>query len=160
MNCDVARKRIVEADIEELERRSGSELGEHLAHCSRCRAAAERVLEETRELNRSLARVGPRMTVEEAVALATTAAGTSEAARVRRPPAWVRRAWPALPLAAAAALAAILLLRPDGRGGREAGLEPPPPTDETMALTVHAPDDARMVVFETDNRGITVVWFF
>lgn len=160
MNCEAARARILEADVQELAQPTDAAWREHLERCPACRAAAERVLEETRALDHALARMGPRMTPEEAVALARRGVVASGARRSLRVGPWIRRAWPALPLAAAAALAGLLLLRPAEPRGDRAGLQPPPAADETMALTVHARDDARMVVFETDDPSITVVWFF
>lgn len=101
MTCETALERILDADPEELSGETSSPLGEHLRTCARCRTLADEVLEGQAALAAVLHAVRPRTDVT-----------PSARRRGRR-----RWAWGALPVAAAAVLAGLLLLDAGGDGG-------------------------------------------
>ncbi len=73
---------------------------------------------------------------------------------------WARAAW--IPLAAAAALAAVFVLRPNGPISTPVPTSSPTPeataTEPRVAVTTPANRDA--AILETDNPNITIVWLF
>lgn len=148
MNCATARELLLVADPADLEGRTESELSRHLSSCEPCRRAAERVLSALAELEVGLA------SDPETSAL-TTARRAMAAARKRRVRSqWVRRA---VPLAAAAGLAALLIVR----------RSPPLPPDTVPVrapihdVTVTAPPGGQsLAVLHTGDPNIVVVWFF
>jgi hypothetical protein len=149
MNCDEARRALLEADPAELRGTGTGALALHLRDCASCRADAERILEGTAALN--------------------TAIGQAAAARpAPGVPALRRRARAArtrllVPLAAAAALA-VLLLSGDVMDALRSG-------DDARPVMVQRPDALRtpsvnaaggrgVAVMRTANPDITVVWTF
>ncbi len=151
-----AQHALAEADPAELAGRGRggrgvTPLAEHVSECSQCRAVAERILAAQQELADALAAAHPRLDVNEAIQLAR--------AEARRAPRWrvVRRT--AVPLAAAAALTALWLV-----SMREPSkLEPPPRVVTQPAeplLLVQAPADRNVVVFETEDPDVSVIWLY
>ena len=71
---------------------------------------------------------------------------------------WLRAAW--VPLAAAAALAAVLVFsRDDPFAGAPPGAPPPEPTMEPR-VSVTPPADRAAAIMETENPDITIVWLY
>ncbi len=154
MNCTEARDRLLEADLAELNGEVGTDLSRHLRDCTGCRALAERLAAQERSLAAALDAVRPRMGVEEALARAE--AESASRGRVLTFP--LRKAWGLVPLAAAAAVTAVLVTH---NGGQLPG----EPID--VAAVRHAPapiveesTGQNVAVFETENPDIVVVWIF
>lgn len=150
IDCEAALARMMEAEPGELAGEAETELTGHLRRCARCSAVAAGLLEGEAELNRALGSLRPRTNVEEALDRARRARS-----RVAR-----RSAWPvALALAAAAALAGILFLRPTP-------FETLPRSDVPVVERWEerpfvAPQANRNVlVFETRDRSAKVIWFY
>jgi hypothetical protein len=145
LTCAETREALLTADLDELDGSRAGPLATHLMSCGSCRAAAGRVLAATRGLAAQRDMV-PRRTAAVAAARARL-----ESRRVRR----VHRVrWGALPLLAAAGLAAVLLVREGPPPGAPIARRPPapPPLVEGAA--------GRVAVFTTDNPTIVVVWQF
>ena len=177
MTCDTALERILEADPEELSGARASPLAEHLERCERCRALAGAVLDGQAALGAVLAAQGPRSGVEEALAEARASvrggAEREERGRGRR-----RWAWGALPVAAAALLAALLLVDGDAPGSAVVTPAESAPgmvrrTPVSVAASrrsggapdalprpprVAAPGSGNVAVIQTSNPRISVVW--
>lgn len=141
---------LLEADPIELAGEGGSPLASHVRECERCRATAATLLEGQAELAMALEGTRPRIVVEEAIA----AARAQQSRMARR-----RAAWRWLPpIAAAAVLAGLLVLRPFelGRNG-ELG---PTYTSRHVQPLVEAPAGKDVMVFKTKDPSITVIWFY
>lgn len=144
MNCSVARDLILEAELATLEGESDAELSLHLRGCARCRAAAERILDAERSLRGTLAAATPRRPAADAVERAA-----------RRQGARARLLWRAVPLAAAAGLAALILTK---RQPIPPGPIAAPALRPTVSVT--AQPGRNVAVLQTDNPGVVVFWFF
>lgn len=153
---------LLEAEVDELRGYADTALSHHVAQCASCAAAAERILDANRALDRALAPT-PALDVEAVLARARPAAARGgndrssrrpEAGHASRPVGRRWRAWAGL--AAAASVAALILI-----SEREPGLPgtPDPPLKRAQAL-VEAPADRKVAVIQTDNPDITVLWFF
>jgi hypothetical protein len=160
--CTKSLDELLDADVDELRGRADTELSRHVSHCTRCGAAARRILASNAALDRALASA-PSLDVEAVLARARLAtAPDRDGASTRRPgvpdssgPRWQRwHAWAGL--AAAASLAALVLL-----SVREPSLPGTPgqPLTNAQAM-VEAPPDRDVAVIQTDNPDITVLWFF
>ncbi len=150
MNCSEAHTQLLEADLADLRGETTSELSRHLHSCGRCRAAAERILQEEANLADMLVAVQPRVSAE-----AASKRAQSEARLRRR-----RRIWYGLaPALAAAGFAGILLVTngvptPGALAGSvSVAQQELPPIVETAS-------GQQVAVFETDNPNIVVVWSF
>jgi hypothetical protein len=171
MNCHEAIERILEADPAELAGDVPSPLGEHLQACSRCQVMAWQVLSRQGALAKEMARLRPRVPAEELLAhlsldrpretenQAEGGAPAGEMGRRRPRRVWGRWVAGAVPVAAAAALAVLLL----GDGSRQ------PLSVREFTPSVLPPSTAPEVepgtsrdfaVLETRNPNISVVWFF
>ena len=173
MSCEAVRERLLEASATALAGRGESAVARHVRSCTACHAVARRILDETEWLGADLERLRPRMSEEEAVRVAfegqSAALGRPAAARRagshdadRR---W--RRWAPVPLAAAAAIAALVLTAgPRGQRVEEAGSTTSASAEATVTalslegLSVDIPEQGRVAVFETTNPSITVVWFY
>ena len=145
MNCAAAREMMLEADLSELDGTIESELIQHVRACAHCSVAVQRILAAERELRHALSNAAPRLAADQAI---------QRAAR-RVPP--YRRAWPAIALAAAATLAALLLSRPESIGPMA---QPTPRPMGASGLAVETPPGRSVAVFHTDNPNILVIWFY
>jgi predicted anti-sigma-YlaC factor YlaD len=148
MNCDTARELLLVADPADLDGRTESELSRHLRDCEACRRAADLVLHALAELEVGLA------SNPDTSAVATARRAIAEARKRRVRSQWVRRA---VPLAAAAGLAALLIVR------RSPRLPPDtvPPRAPIHDVTVTAPPGGQsLAVLHTADPNIVVVWFF
>ncbi|GMR13925.1 MAG: hypothetical protein BMS9Abin29_2151 [Gemmatimonadota bacterium] len=157
MRCEIARDRILEADPAELGYEVAGDLAGHLEGCGSCRTLAELVLESEQALAGAIAALEHRLDVDAALARVPNGQGW----RSRR--GW-RRAGIVLPLAAAA-VAALVMLKPPGDPGRAMAFDPSAPVVarplgwDQPAPVVRSPRDASVVVLPTDNPDITIVWF-
>ncbi len=151
MNCSQAMELLLEADLEQLEGRDDSELDGHIRLCADCAAVAQRILAEQSELQRLLRAEHPRTSVEVALAVA----GKRAVASKRR-----RRIWQAaVPFAAAAGLAGILLTSSVGNRALEAAWVAP--DRASVGLDIETPPGKSVAVFEVEDRpDIVVVWFY
>lgn len=147
IDCASARRLMLEADLEELDAGSDSDLARHLLACETCRSAAQAIRTRERELGAWLAHTRPRTEVSVALARAAHAAG-----RRRR----IRTLGAALTLAAAAALAAIVPLpRPAPLPGGPAM----PALADAGGFSVATPPGRDVIVVHTANPKIVVVWY-
>jgi len=146
MNCAAAHELMLTAEAMELEGRTDSDLARHVRMCTRCGAAAGRLLEAQRDLGRALDTVRPRLAPSEAVRIA------GRVARRRR------RLWRTVPLAAAAVLLGVLVARRPGVTPRPAPA--PGPARPPHGVSVTAPPGRSVVVLQTDNPNVVVIWFF
>ena len=153
MTCRDALDRMMEAEPAALEGAPSADaaLAEHLRECGRCRAVARALSAELGALDAGLSGLAkPGVRPVEQLRSRVALPGT-QALR------WI-------PLAAAAALAAVLLLGPPG---------PPPPGDPGVAgpangseasrpttVAVTIPADRGAAVMSTRNPKITVVWLY
>ena len=149
MNCTEARNLLLEAELAELHGEGESEVARHIHECARCRTMAQEIVEQEGALAEALAGVRPGVS-------AATAADEARTPEVIPLPRW-RRRWTALiPAALAATIAGILLTG--------SGTPPAQPAAETAAVAavpvVDAASSERVVVFNTDNPDIVVVWLF
>lgn len=151
MTCEAARELLLTADPGELEGRTGGPLLDHLRRCSACRAAAERMLAAQRELRQVLEAIPSSRPAAEA------ARGAIRSAEQRQTVA--RRVRFGVPLAAAAVLAGVLVLR------RTPAPPLTPPVRDATAVrarfSVTAPPGRNILVLQQpDTSHVIVVWFF
>lgn len=145
--CDDALQALLEAEPSELRGEGESALAAHVRTCPRCAAVAGELVAGEGALARALEGMAP-------------VAPETEHGRPRR--VWWR--W-AAPLAAAAAAAGLLFLQggdegtvPFRGGPGEGALRGDAGAGD--ALRVSAPEGRDVVVFETDEPDITVVWLY
>lgn len=151
MRCEQALERMLVADPGALrgDAAADAELAAHLAGCRRCRAVAATLTSELAALDAGLEELASRRELP---------VGAPARHRRRRLP---RGTW--VPLAAAAALAALLVI---GRGGGPelerpgSGGEPPWPGSGEPRVAVTVPVDRGAAVMATRNPKITVVWLY
>jgi anti-sigma factor RsiW len=147
MNCQAARALMLTVELPELRGSTDTELSQHLAACSRCRSHAELLLAAHRELGQALSAESGTMPAPHAV----VAAAERRRARLRQ----VRRL---APLAVAAALAGLLVLRrPTAPGGP---LFVPTPEAVPRQVTVTAPPGRNVAVLHGISTNVVVIWFF
>lgn len=167
MTCGEIRERILEASAAALAGHGESAVARHVRGCAACRAIASSVLGETERLASDLEHVRPRMGEGDAVRLARQGRAAVEDPAVRdRGRRWLR--WGPVPVAAAAAITALLLTE----GPRRPGMEETGPAAATRGsevavvgeppaqLSVDVPEQGRIAVFETSDPSVTVVWFY
>lgn len=168
--CAPFRERMLEADPPELRGEGDGPLARHLRTCPACARAAAVLLAETARLDALLgeradvdvpallarAGVGPGAVPTSSPRAAAAAPGTVAAppARGRRFPS--RRFW--IPLAAAAALAALLLVYGPGTRTPPASMAAAQPAPTLPVVEPAAGQDAAII--RTDDPEITVVWLF
>ena len=150
MNCDLAFEHMLEADPVELAGQDDSELAAHVAQCSRCAAVAAEILAGQEALAQGIRQLQAEGSVEDLLPGVRRAAATPR----RR---WLTRV--ALPLAAAAALALLIV------GDRST--VPPPESTLQIADALPRPEQSvrlapntNAIVFKTSNPKITVLWFY
>ena len=142
MRCSDGRHLMLEAEPAELRGIGSSDLAAHLRACGACRGVAHQLLDGERVLRSALLDLRPDGS---AAAAAQAAIRTSR----RR---WRRLAF--VPLAAAAGVAALLLLRPEPFApGTVPQLAGPPPI-------VEAPSGEDVIVYQTANPDVIVVWLY
>ncbi|NIN72088.1 MAG: hypothetical protein GTO46_09260 [Gemmatimonadetes bacterium] len=149
IECKTALERLLEADPAELRGEGYSELADHLRECERCIAVAGRLLAGQQELAAELGELGPRAGV--GAALSKARARSRQVARRRN-------AWRvAAPLAAAAAVAAVLLVAsPNGQMPGEIVPGPAARIEPVVEVAVAQ----NVMVFETQDQSAKVIWFY
>jgi hypothetical protein len=162
MTCADALEAMLEADPHELRDWEDTELSRHLRECGRCRSVAVAILEDEALLARGLESTVPHPDLDRIIDQALGANPTSTKAstnptasgRILRFPR-KRTVATLFPLAAAAALAALLL----GRSPELPG-DPYHPAPEAPGLGLEVPEGRNVAVLATKNPEITVLWFF
>jgi hypothetical protein len=144
VTCDEAYEAILEAGPVDLAEPKPGPLAEHLSACTRCRRLAEVVLAEEAILGNALTDLVPTPPLEEILA-------QGKVPYRRRKAAW----FAALPLAAAATMAGLFLA---GRPQISGPIYTPPPS--LGGLNAEAPEGQNLVVLQTNNPDITVLWLF
>lgn len=139
MDCRTIREALLEAEPAALVEGAAGPLGDHLASCPACAAAAARILSGTARLGEDL-----------------TPRGSFEPSAFPRPVA-ARRGWRAAALAAAAA---ITLLLTRGTQKPAPPVSGPEPEASTQLPMVTVPEGRNAMVFRTADPHITVVWFY
>lgn len=154
MSCEEARRRMVEADLDEVEGHEETPLRAHLRGCARCMADVARIVEMHSRLDARLITVAAEIAKQADPREARDTAGA-----LRRP-----RARVFVPLAAAA-LATVILLSKNSETRTPFDYVPPPAwaastnsIDDPIPL-VQAISHDRVAVLPTANPDITVVWF-
>ncbi len=148
MNCEHARDALLEADRAELRGEGDAPLAAHVRTCKRCRRLAGRILDAETALAETLAAERPKRPAHEAAAAAVAAASPGRT--------WRRRFRVAA--LAAAGIAAMLLVN----GGGPSPTQTPRPTmasGRPIALLEASPG-RHVVVFQTDNPNIVIIWTF
>jgi hypothetical protein len=169
--CTPFRELMLEADPGELRGVGNGALARHLRACDSCARVAALLLEETARLD-ALLDDAPEVDVAGILARAgMSPASTAPEPRIAPPsaaavapsaPARVgmlfprRRIW--IPLAAAAALAAVLLLRSPRLRSPGASVAAAPATAAPPLVEPAAGQDA--AILQTDDPEITVIWLF
>ncbi len=178
MTCETALDRMLEAGPAVLRGEDGGELARHIAGCPRCARVATAILADLEAVDRALADFADARDADAAADAALAAVrrqGDGDVVPLRSRPgtttgdasprhaggagsrrAWTRRAW--VPLAAAAALAAVLVLRQD-EAPFPAGPAPAAPAIEPR-VSVTPPADRGAAILETENPNITIVWLY
>lgn len=157
MACRTVRTLLLDAEAEALRGEGASEAAEHVRTCPACAARAGIVLAETAAIDRFLSVAAPPLDVDAVLSAAGHRMGggatTGHSSRAVPFPSW--RRW--VPLAAAAAVAGLLLLRDDPglppSSSASPAISPAPPLVEKAA-------HQNVAVLATANPEITVVWFF
>lgn len=152
LNCTQAREALLEADLARLEDGSGDTLAGHLGGCENCRSMARMILEGERGLGKAMETLVPAADLDELLERAKREPAGARGA-IRRKLRWSARG--AVPLAAAAALAALFL-------GREPVLpgDPVVPLATAPGLGLEVTEGRDVAVLATNNPDITVLWFF
>lgn len=155
--CAEIRELLLEATPAELRGEGEGALPAHLRSCDACRRSARLLLEADEALDAVLGGAPGTLDVETVLRRASEApaelAWRARAASAARRALSSRRAW--IPLAAAAALAAVLLV------ARSPAPAPLPAVAGSEALPlVEASSSDGVAILETGNPDITVLWFF
>lgn len=152
LSCSQAREALLEADLAQLEGRSGDALAGHLGGCEKCSAMARMILDGERGLGEVIEALVPASDLDELLERAREE-GPGIRSAIRRKLTWSARG--VVPLAAAAALAALFL-------GREPVLpgDPVVPLATAPGLGLEVPEGQNVAVLATNNPDITVLWFF
>jgi hypothetical protein len=154
MSCRDIRQAMLEADPAELTQAQNSPLARHLLDCSRCREAASAILEAEHALAAELQRLVPEPDLD-FVIREGSAAGVEGIGPLGKGRLSAIRKTTLLPLALAAGLAALLLLREPSLPGA-----PFTPPDRSAAFEVEPSPDQNVMVLATKDPTITVVWLF
>ena len=151
MICVEAHRSILEADPLALEGRGDDPLALHIRECSSCRAMARAVLEGEKDLAEDLVAAVSLPDLDSL--LDGALAPIRKRSSLRLPP--KRFGLTVLPLAAAAAMAALFL----GSDPQLPG-ELYFPSQPQPGLGLEVPTGQDVAVIATNNPDITVLWFF
>ena len=146
MNCQTARELLLTADSADLQGRADGELSRHISSCGSCRALAAELVGAMDQLRRNLE------TPE--VSDIRSVRGALLAAERRRGRA--RLLGRVVPLAAAAGLAGLLLVR----RGPQVIPGPARAPHVIHDVSVTAPPGRSLAVLHTPDPNIVVIWFF
>jgi anti-sigma factor RsiW len=145
MNCRTARTLLLTAEPADLAGRGDTDLSQHLRSCAHCRALATEILEAMGELDHALE--------VEAAGVQPVRQAIRHAQHRRTRARLLRRL---VPLAAAAGLAGLLLVR-RGPPAVPIPLRAPAAIHDVSAT---APPGHSLAVLHTDDPNIVVIWFF
>ncbi len=150
IDCRAALERLLEADPAELAGQGDGVLATHVRDCPRCAAVAARLLAGQDELSRALDALRPATGVDAAL----------DALRARRRhSAWTRWSWRwAAPLAAAAALVGVLVVRSVDTDRMPGEIVARPAA--SFEPLVEMATTQNVMVFETRDRSAKVIWFY
>lgn len=166
VDCEGAASLILEADLDELRGAGDGGLARHLRACASCRRKALSIVTAEARLSDALDERASMAGVEDMLGRVRRELAGEGARRAPATPIAPRPRWKvAVPLAAAATVAALLLwsARPGPDGGSP---------DEPLAGSVRAPHatpveagirveaDRRFALMKTDRPTISVVWFY
>lgn len=157
MTCAEALEALLEADLTTLEGTGDEPLARHILGCPSCANRARAILQGEASLARALDAQGHKLDLDKIL----DAAGARTLGKIPpRPIRWrsrtlSNRGLTLLPLAAAAAVAALVLAREPSLPGP---VYSPPPV--VPGLEVEAPEGESVAVLETNNPEITVLWLF
>lgn len=160
MTCPEALRAILEADPSELDGRGEGPLPLHLRECPRCLAMARAILNEQDGLAAGMVAAVPSPNVDMLLDqglgdVPDQGLGDEPAQGMRSGPRSRRISFALLPLAAAAAVAALFLgHRPSLPG------DPYIPNQGAPGLGLETEEGQNVAVLATDNPDITVLWFF
>jgi len=156
MKCTEVRMGLLEAELPVLEGLGDDPVAQHIRECSGCAEKARTILRGEASLARALEEAAPFPDLDRIL----DAAGIEPPEAIPLQPrgrSWSRSrtGLTLLPLAAAAAIAALFL-------GRDPSLPGPPytPPEAQAGLDVEVPEGNSVVVLETNNSEITVLWLF
>jgi hypothetical protein len=157
MRCEDARAGLMEADRAILEGIGDDPLAKHVTTCPRCGGVARLILREEEALEGSLAIEAPRLDLDVILARALVAGRQEAPVTDSRGSRILRYLGPRglLPLAAAAATMVLMLGRPPTLPG-----PPYSPPATSQGVDVQTPSETNVVVLETRNPDIVVVWLF
>ncbi len=147
MNCEHASDALLEADLAELRGAGDAPLAAHVRTCERCRTLAGQILDAETARAETLAAERPKRPAHEAAAAAIAAATPSRT--------WRWRFGAAL---AAAGIAAVLLV--NGGGPSPTQTRRPAMASGRPITLLEASPGQHVVVFQTDNPNIVVIWTF
>jgi hypothetical protein len=152
MKCAQAIEAMLEAEAAALLPGDDTELARHIRRCADCAAAAHTIVTQQRELERSLRAERPTTTVDRALARAgARATGVRRRSRIWRA---------AIPIAAAAGVAGILVSNTDRRV-TPGSIWRAPEQSATVGFEIEPPPGKNVAVFEVEDRpDIVVVWFY
>ena len=152
--CTRSLDYLLEAELDELDGASDTEVGRHIRDCERCRAVAQKVLDSTTRLDAALATVPDGFDLDAVLGRAGSPESGPRAATISP----IRRRWQQIAsVALAASIVGLLVL-----GDRD---EPLPgasfaPRLSTQLPIVEPSTGQNVAVITTDNPDITVLWFF
>lgn len=151
MTCFEARQALLEADPRALEGRGEDPLACHIRECPDCRAMARTVLKGEESLAQELVAAVPLPDLDSLLDQVLASPEKKASLRFRLK----RFGLTALPLAAAAAMAALFLAREPQLPG-----DPYSPSQPDPGLGLEFPEGQDVAVLATNNPDITVLWFF
>lgn len=166
VDCEGAASLILEADLDELRGAGDGALARHLRACASCRREALSIVTAEARLSDALDERASSVGVEEMLGRVRSELAGVEARRTSATTIAPRLRWKmAVPLAAAATVAALLLwsARPDPDG---ASPDPPlagsvgAPHATPVEAGIRVEADRRFALMKTDRPTISVVWFY
>ena len=152
--CNRSLDYLLEAELGELEGRADTAIGQHVRDCERCRQKAQKVLDSIASLDAALATV-PDGFDANAVLKRARSPETGVRAATLSP---LRHRWRHFAaVALAASIVGLLVL-----GNRDEALPGTalPPRVSAGLPIVEPSSGQNVVVINTDNPDITVLWFF
>jgi hypothetical protein len=157
--CTTIQDELLEAAPDELAGVARTPIAEHLRDCPDCAPVARLLLDEHARLGRALALVQPSLSPDEATDDVLTTARLAPDSTWRDRVDRARRFLiTALPMAAAAAIAAYFVYGLPGRDVPAVDVTVPAPEVPARFVRATVPAGASAVVLRTANPNITLVW--
>ena len=157
MKCSEAHAAMLEAELPSLEGAGDDPLALHVSECPACAGKARAIIQAETSLASALEGAVPSPSLEGILQTAgiRNTPGALPSGPARRFPWGIRARFTLLPLAAAAALAALFLGRPPALPG-----PPYSPPQLSGGLDVQVPEGTDVAVLKTNNPAITVLWLY